>query len=131
MYKEQATSLWHSASSWCSKRDVDLDSIWPKLEPLLENLAEAFVIDVLDFIASFVLVLIFTVYLLLCKHDYPPGGLRDRINFQIQRYIFLKAMICLLEGVIVGIVFWLLGADLAFFWGFVTFLCNWVPNIGR
>ena len=73
VYKEQASSVYDSLRDWAESHNIDLDSVWPKLEPIAEKMAEAVAIDVLQFVASFVLVLIFTVYLLMVKHDYPAG----------------------------------------------------------
>lgn len=52
------------------------------------------------------------------------------INAQIRRYLAIKTMMSLLNGLMVWIVLSLLGVDFALVFGFLAFLLNYIPNIG-
>ena len=49
---------------------------------------------------------------------------------QIQKYIFTKALISLTTSVIVSIVLALFGVDFILVWAVLTFVLNFIPNIG-
>lgn len=52
------------------------------------------------------------------------------ITEQIQKYIFTKALISLTTSVIVSIVLALFGVDFILVWAVLTFVLNFIPNIG-
>lgn len=52
------------------------------------------------------------------------------IESQIQQYLIIKTVISFLLAVVISIVYIWFGVDLAIFWGIVTFLFNYIPNIG-
>jgi len=53
-----------------------------------------------------------------------------RINRAVQRYLGLKILLSLLTGVLVAITLGLFGIPFALLWGLLTFLLNFIPNIG-
>ena len=52
------------------------------------------------------------------------------ITTQVQRYISIKFFISLSIGVIIGIILWLFGVKFFVVWAVLTFLLNFIPNIG-
>ncbi|MBF0205170.1 MAG: AI-2E family transporter [Desulfamplus sp.] len=48
----------------------------------------------------------------------------------IERYMVIKTLISLTTGILIGIWLSILGVDFAILWGFVTFLLNYIPNVG-
>lgn len=48
----------------------------------------------------------------------------------VQQYLGLKTFVSFLTGLLAGLVLWLLGVPFAFLWGVLTFLFNFIPNIG-
>lgn len=48
----------------------------------------------------------------------------------VNRYLGLKTLTSLLTGVVVGLGLWAIGVDYAVLWALLTFLLNYVPNIG-
>ncbi len=48
----------------------------------------------------------------------------------IQHYLGLKTFVSFLIGLLAGFVLWLLGVPFAFLWGLLTFILNFIPNIG-
>jgi AI-2 transport protein TqsA len=54
----------------------------------------------------------------------------EKIDSQIQRYIAIKTLVSLLTGVFTGIVLVIWGLDFAIVFAFLTFILNYIPNIG-
>jgi len=53
-----------------------------------------------------------------------------KTNTQINKYIITKIWISLFTGILVSLTLWLFGVEFAFIWGLLTFLLNFIPNIG-
>jgi len=88
-------------------------------------------------------VVLFTLFFILLEAaDFPAklraisGGttaLTERgqsIQNNVRRYVSIKTRISLLNGVLVTLWLWALGVDFPLLWGMLTFLLNFVPNIG-
>jgi len=54
----------------------------------------------------------------------------DSIDNQLQSYILIKTILSFLTGVIATIILWIYGIDFAIVWGLLTFILNYIPNIG-
>ncbi|MDH3392437.1 MAG: AI-2E family transporter [Desulfobulbaceae bacterium] len=54
----------------------------------------------------------------------------ERINQAVQRYLGMKICLSFLTGLLVGVILKCFGVPFAFLWGVLTFLLNFVPNIG-
>ena len=52
------------------------------------------------------------------------------ITEQVQRYISTKFLISLLTGIIVGVTLWIFGIEFLIVWAVLTFLLNFIPNLG-
>ncbi len=52
------------------------------------------------------------------------------IDKQIQSYIFIKTVLSLLTGGIVTIALLIFGVDFPLVWGLLTFILNYIPNVG-
>ncbi len=57
-------------------------------------------------------------------------SLLDRINHEVRKYLVLKTLISLANGLEVWLVLTLFGVDFAALFGLLAFLLNFVPNIG-
>ncbi len=53
-----------------------------------------------------------------------------KIDAQIQRYLIAKTMISLATGILATLILLLFRVDFAVVWGLITFLLNYIPNIG-
>ena len=99
---------------------------------------------VLSFLSTFFLVLIFLVFMLAGK-----GKLKakikasfekeqatqltcmvDNIENEIQKYLAIKTVMCLLTGFLTFSILVLFGVRSAVIFGFITFLLNYIPTIG-
>lgn len=89
-----------------------------------------------------VLIVMMVVFMLLEAYSVPlkvgmiwgkDSALFNEINkftSGMQRYIFLKTVISLATGILVGGALLLIGVDFALLWGLLAFLLNYIPNIG-
>ncbi len=96
------------------------------------------------FIFKMLLVIIFIAYLLMGKRNVSkkisrafPGkqaemfiSIMNNVTLQVQRYLGTKTIISFFTGAVSIIIFISFGLDFAFFWGFIIFLFNFIPNIG-
>lgn len=97
-----------------------------------------------SFIANLFLIFIFLIFILSGRGqvknkivNYYPKEKSDRfimmaenIDSQIQRYIAIKTMVSFFTGVFTGIVLVIWGVDFAIVFAFLTFILNYIPNIG-
>ena len=52
------------------------------------------------------------------------------INRGVQRYLITKTLISLITGILAYLILLLFGVDFPLVWGLLTFLLNYIPNIG-
>jgi len=83
-----------------------------------------------NFISKFVLVVIMTLFLLLGKKSLNTSPEWDDIIGHIKKYIFTKFITSSITGIIAGLIYWFLGLELAFIFGSLTFLLNFIPVVG-
>lgn len=54
----------------------------------------------------------------------------DNIDRQIQKYLAIKTLVSLITGIMATVILFIFGVDFAIVFGFLTFLLNYIPNIG-
>lgn len=98
----------------------------------------------LVFFSDLVLILLFLVFLLLGSESFPlklgraldprraerVAEVMSNIEEQVRRYLLLKTLINLGNGLVVAVLFASFGVDFPLLWGFVTFLAHYIPQIG-
>jgi AI-2 transport protein TqsA len=86
----------------------------------------------MELLSSAMMVLIFMFFLLLggSASAVPRRGVWLQIESQVRSYIVAKTAISLVTGALFGFVLWLFGVPLAFVFGVLAFLLNFIPNIG-
>lgn len=146
-YLSQLQDKWSAFTSWLSAQGVttgqslDLSSGWVRslIQPFASELALLWSVP-----AFFVLVFFFTLLMLLEASAWrrkTEVALRKRrtaavletvssIAQKVRRFMLMRTVVSLLNGVVSGLWLWLMGIDFALFWGVVIFLFNYVPNIG-
>ncbi len=96
------------------------------------------------FLANAFMVLLFMLFILTSsggfeakvRAAYPPdiaarvAHVTQNIASGIRRYLVAKTFVSALTGILVGLVLWILGVDFPVFWGFITFVFNFIPNVG-
>ena len=97
--------------------------------PLLDW-ASAILSNSANFISKFILVLIMTLFLLLGKKSKETSSEWNDIIDHVKKYIFTKFLTSTTTGVLAGLIYWFLGLELAFIFGTLTFILNFIPVIG-
>ncbi len=97
-----------------------------------------------SFLSNLFLILIFLVFILAGRGETEAKILRsfkreqgetfiqikNNIDAQIQRYLGIKTIISFITGLLATIVLLIFGVDFAILFGFLTFILNYIPNIG-
>lgn len=97
-----------------------------------------------SFISNLFLILIFLIFMLAGKgkvnmkvessFDKERASkiltIFQNINGQIQKYLVIKTVISLITGILATMVLLIFGVEFAIVFGFLTFILNYIPNIG-
>ena len=83
-----------------------------------------------NIISKFFLVVIMTLFLLLGKKSKNISTEWNEIISHIKKYTFTKFITSSATGVLVGIIYWMLDMELAFIFGTLTFILNFIPVFG-
>ncbi|MBK9192033.1 MAG: AI-2E family transporter [Crocinitomicaceae bacterium] len=127
------------------KYKVDLSSV--KLEDNfnLPTLLAGAVDSSLGFVASFFLVLLYVIFLLLEQQIFQQKiklifnerteyvkflGIVKKVDESIHSYVTIKTSLCFLGGALSYILLLIMQVDFAFLWAFLIFLFNFIPIIG-
>lgn len=96
------------------------------------------------YLSNFVLVMLFMFFILAgsgqiaekLKHSLSTersaqfAAIIENIDRQVRQYLFAKTLISLATGVVTYLVLLFFGVDFPLLWGFLTFILNFIPNIG-
>ncbi|MEO5668782.1 MAG: AI-2E family transporter [Bdellovibrionota bacterium] len=87
--------------------------------------------NILTLVSYAALVAIYLIFLLLGKsrNDRWPRPL-VQVQASMSRYIWVKTLLAATMAAIVGILLWILGAELTLLFGFLTFFLNFIPSLG-
>jgi AI-2 transport protein TqsA len=87
---------------------------------------------VLSIVKQSVIVLVFLFFLLLSsvKRDRPIGGAWGEMEGRIRAYIITMTTLSGVTGMLVGAVLSMFGVQAAVLFGLLTFLLNFIPNVG-
>jgi AI-2 transport protein TqsA len=77
------------------------------------------------------LIVFFVIFLLAGRNPYRrQTGIYAEIESAIREYITTKTAISVVTGALVGTILWALGLRMAFLFGLLAFLLNYIPNVG-
>lgn len=97
----------------------------------VQKLAGSLIGSIMSVFSNGILVLIFMVFMMAGKHTPPKSGtILEQLEAQIKSYLVAKVLVSAATGVLVGIVLHLIGVRFALAFGVLTFLLNFIPNIG-
>jgi predicted PurR-regulated permease PerM len=99
---------------------------------------------VMTFLSNLFLVLIFLIFMLAgrgklnvkIENSFDPRRsaqltkIVENIDRQVQKYLALKTVSCIVSGLLAGLIMVMFGLNFAVLFGFLTFLLNYIPNIG-
>ena len=97
-----------------------------------------------SFLSNLFLVLLFLVFMLAGRgnlkikidrsfsqaRSFKINDVIGNIDRKIQKYLAIKTVICLISGSLATLVLLIFGVNFAILFGFLTFLLNYIPNIG-
>jgi AI-2 transport protein TqsA len=83
-----------------------------------------------NILSKFFLVIIMTLFLLLGKKSRNTSHEWNEIISHIKKYIFTKFITSSATGILTGLIYWFLGIELAFIFGTLTFILNFIPVFG-
>lgn len=126
--------------------NIDLQRL--NISVLFEKLFQAGVIQNLfnslsSMLGDFFISLVFWVFMMLGKVKFEErlayafsdkGTLvqdnLNNINTQLQSYLIIKTILSFIVGTVTTVVLLIYGVDFAILWGILTFVFNFIPNIG-
>jgi AI-2 transport protein TqsA len=86
---------------------------------------------VTSLVSDGILVLFFVIFLLSGRDPFQrQTGIYAEIESAIREYIVTKTAISAVAGVLVGTLLWMMGLRMAFLFGLLAFLLNFIPNVG-
>jgi predicted PurR-regulated permease PerM len=121
-----------------------LQNLWLQLGSQIRLFTYQFSNSFLNFIKDLVIVGIFMVFLLVEAVFFKEkltvafegkwaGQIRKistDIMTQVSRYLSIKFIISVVNGVIIGILLHLVGVEFAEIWGLIQFILNFIPSLG-
>jgi AI-2 transport protein TqsA len=87
---------------------------------------------VASFIGSSFLVFVFVIFLLVGEKSasLPEGTIWESLQRNISRYIIIKFLSSFFSAILVFPILYFCGVELAVVFAFITFLLNFIPNVG-
>lgn len=127
-------------TSW--KQNENIMAFFNKLS--FTNIFAVIIASLTSFLSYTFLIFLFILFLLMGKNNLVkkiersfPVSVANRvttivtnISKKIQRYIIAKTIISLITATLVMIVLSIFGVEFVLIWGLLTFLLNFIPNIG-
>ena len=123
-------------------KQIKWTDVWKNVSvsSFLSSTAGSFI----SFLTNLFLVLLFTIYIVLGKEHlinkiqkaFPDERSKkisliiSNINNGMQKYLVIKTLISLGTGITAAIILLIFDIDFAFVWGLLTFLLNFIPNVG-
>ena len=146
-YVDRVTTLAVGLAAWMRDAGLPVTIDTVPVESLLDFSLEvvgASVVPILTTLGSATLIAFMVVMMLLETESFRHNvrrGLQDKssaeffasvhgVTRQFQRFFFTKTWISLLTGVVTALFTYFMGIDFPFIWGTLTFLLNYIPNIG-
>ena len=84
----------------------------------------------LSLVSTSVIVLIYVFFLLIGTPSISHSPTLSEVDRQIRSYLSLKTVISIFTGLVFGIALRIFGVPMAFTFGVLAFLLNFVPNVG-
>ena len=94
------------------------------------NWASAILSNSANFLSKLFLIVIMTLFLLLGQKPKKTSPEWNEIIRHIEKYIFTKFLTSSATGILTGLIYWFLGIELAFIFGTLTFILNFIPVFG-
>ncbi len=145
VYQQQLRELVSGGIDWLAGHGIDLSltGVSDVLDPgQAMRLAQRLLSSLGAVLSNSFLILFTVVFMLLEARSFPSklrAMLRDpdhslsqfaRFFESVKKYMSIKTLISIATGALAALWLWLLGVDYPLLWGVLTFLLNYIPNIG-
>ena len=149
------SKFWEYAKSILAWLDISPDQVKEMYNSFLESISGSSLKPVgiivkklsgsfFSFLGNMIWVILFMIFMLAERESFTERIVKamgeansasvldaiERINKAVQDYLGLKTLISILTGILVTITLMLLQVPFAVLWGVLTFLLNFIPNIG-
>lgn len=132
-YSERVTNLTERVFTDLEKYNIHVDKalVLSELKARLPQIITDAVGTITALLSSGFLIMIFVVFLLIGRDpNARHTGIYADIEATIRSYIATKSAISAVTGVLVGLILWRLGMPMAWLFGMLACLLNFIPNIG-
>lgn len=132
-YKAQAVVVTNYTVSWLnSALGVEADRLVLHMiqDIPVADYAKGMLYTMLNMVMNTFFVLLVVFYLVFEKTVQQEGSLRHQIDQEIQKYIGLKTLVSAVAALLVGFLFYMLSIRLCYLLAVLTFLLNYIPNVG-
>lgn len=146
-YVDRLQQMWETAQSWASSRGIPIPQLNSQSNGPFNQLtsrAIGGVQSILSALSLSVLVVSLLVLLLLEVSQYRhkvrrafPSRTGDRLinavgstSEKLRQYLLVMSFTSFLTGVLTIVWCWILRVDLAFVWGLIAFVLNFIPTLG-
>lgn len=140
-------SLVHTINKAAADLEINLEDIQWSQAFELSSLTSALTSGVgsfVNFMTNLFLILLFMLFILAGSGDlgnkvreaFPPqqaariGKVIENIGARVRQYLMTKTLVSAGTGILVFLILWATGVDFPLVWAFLTFLLNFIPNIG-
>jgi AI-2 transport protein TqsA len=132
-YSEQVTRLFKRLFVELHDHNIHVDQalITAELKSHLPGMITAAAGTVSTLFSNGLLIVFFVVFLMIGRNPHKRRtGIYAQIESAIRGYITTVTAISLVIGVLVAVILWGLGMRMAWLFGLLAFLLNFIPNIG-
>ncbi len=122
---EQITAIlpeWMALDGETLRKEVDKLPILEVMQGITGNIFSLF--------GNVALIAVFTLFLLAGKPKQIQTGVFGEFREKVSRYIVAKIFVSSLTATVTAIVFFIIDADLILMFAMLTFLLNFIPNVG-
>jgi AI-2 transport protein TqsA len=146
-FVDLGSSVAGSVKQLASRLDIRLEDVNIQQAFQLSSITSALASGIgsfLNLVTNLFLVLLFMVFILAgtgeltvkIRKAFPPGQadriveVIEKVGNRSRRYLVTKTLINVATGTITFLILWVLGVDFPLVWGFLTFVVNFIPNLG-
>lgn len=135
-YNDRINSAIQQFAKWATEQGINLSSneltSYFKSLPIGNSLKKIST-SILNILSNSILITIFTLFLLAGEsksQNNAPVAIFAEIKKSISKYVNTKLLLSLITGLLIFIILLSFSVDLAFMFGLLTILLNFIPNLG-
>lgn len=133
IYESRISGLFVSFAHFLSRLgfSVRLDQLQDQLQPAqVLDFARKFTSQFLGIVGNLLLIFVFSLFLFAGSRAAKSTGVMQVISQKVSHYIWIKFIVSVIGGAVIGLFLLFMGIDLAVVIGVLTFLLNFIPNLG-